>query len=85
MRLSTEDPVLHKSWLVLATWSTLGWVQIPLNYLGNRSRILASLLYFLGWIVLLMGVASHPPFYQYYVPPIIAGAITLIALNFIIP
>ncbi|XP_076243690.1 GPI inositol-deacylase [Calliopsis andreniformis] len=85
MRLITEDPLLYKSWIVLVAWSTLGWVQIPPNYRGNRSRILASVLYFLGWVVLLMGAAPNPPFYQYYMPPIVAGAVTLITLNFIIP
>ncbi|XP_053973079.1 GPI inositol-deacylase isoform X1 [Hylaeus volcanicus] len=85
MRLSTEDPLLYQSWIVLVACSTSGWLQIPPNYLGIRSRVLASALYFLGWIVLLMGAATRPTFYQYYIPPIVAGITSLITLNFIIP
>lgn len=85
MKLSTEDPLLVHSWTVLVACSTLGWVQIPPNNLGNRSRVLARILYFSGWVVLLMGAAPRASFYQYYMPPIVAGAITLIALNFIVP
>ena len=85
MKLSTEDPLLVHSWTVLVACSTLGWVQIPPNNLGNRSRVLARILYFSGWVILLMGAAHHASFYQYYMPPIVAGAITLIALNFIVP
>ncbi|XP_015438322.1 PREDICTED: GPI inositol-deacylase [Dufourea novaeangliae] len=85
IRLSTEDSLLYQSWIVLVACSTLGWLQIPPNYLGIRSRALASVLYFLGWITLLMGAATRPQFYQYYIPPIVAGATSLITLNFIIP
>lgn len=83
-RLSTEDPLLYQSWIVLVACSTSGRLQIPPNYLGIRSRILSSILCFLGWIVLSMGAASRPPFYQYYIPPITAGVSSLITLNFIV-
>ncbi|XP_060811024.1 GPI inositol-deacylase isoform X1 [Bombus pascuorum] len=83
MRLSSEDPLLLQSWIVLVTCSTMGWVQLPSNNYKNRSQILSSILCFLGWVVLLMGAAPHPAFYQYYIPPIVAGAIAIIALNVI--
>ncbi|XP_012138951.2 GPI inositol-deacylase isoform X2 [Megachile rotundata] len=82
MRLSTEDPLLLKSWVILVACSTLGWVQIPSND-GIRSKILSRILYFVGWIVLSMGAAYHPAFYQYYMPPIVAGIIAMVALNFV--
>ncbi|XP_043264024.1 GPI inositol-deacylase-like [Colletes gigas] len=84
MRLSTEDPLLYQSWIVLIACSTSGWLQISPNNIGTRSQVLASILYFLGWVLLSMGAASNPPFYQYYIPPIIAGTTTLITLNFMI-
>lgn len=83
MRLSTEDPLLLQSWIILVACSTLGWVQVPTNHQGIRSQLLSSILYFVGWVVLSMGAANHPPFYQYYVPPTVAGVTAIIALNFI--
>ncbi|CAK9833286.1 GPI inositol-deacylase [Anthophora retusa] len=83
MRLSTEDPLLLQSWIVLVTCSTMEWVQFPSNNHNTRSQILSSILCFLGWVILLMGAAPHPPFYQYYMPPLIAGAVAIISLNFI--
>lgn len=81
--MSTEDPLLYHSWTILVACSTLGWLQIPPKYLGIRSQALASVLYFVGWIILLMGAADRPQFYQYYMPPIVAGVTSLITLNFI--
>lgn len=83
MKLSSEDSLLLQSWIILVTCSTMGWVQLPSNNHKNRSQILSSILCFLGWVVLLMGAAPHPPFYQYCIPPIVAGTISIIALNFI--
>ncbi|XP_034175717.1 GPI inositol-deacylase [Osmia lignaria lignaria] len=83
MRLSTEDPLLLQSWIILVACSTLGWVQVPTNHQGTRSQLLSSILYFVGWIVLSMGAANHPSFYQYYIPPTVAGITAIIALNFI--
>ncbi|XP_076379241.1 GPI inositol-deacylase isoform X2 [Megalopta genalis] len=83
IRLTTEDPLLHQSWIILVVCSTLGWLQIPPKYQAIRSQVLASILYFIGWIILLMGAASHPQFYQYYIPPVVAGIASLITLNFI--
>ncbi|XP_078034051.1 GPI inositol-deacylase isoform X2 [Augochlora pura] len=83
IRLTTEDPLLHQSWLILTVCSTLGWLQIPPKYQAIRSQVLARILYFIGWIILLMGAASRPQFYQYYIPPIVAGIASLITLNFI--
>ncbi|KOC65133.1 GPI inositol-deacylase, partial [Habropoda laboriosa] len=80
MKLSTEDPLLRLSWIVLITCNTMGWVQLPSNNVKSRSQIMSSILCFLGWVILLMGAAPHPPFYQYYMPPIIAATF---ALNFI--
>ncbi|XP_076290092.1 GPI inositol-deacylase [Lasioglossum baleicum] len=81
MRLTTEDPLLHQSWIVLVACSTSGWLQIPPKYQAIRSQVLASVLYFVGWIILSMGAASRPQFYQYYVPPIVAGVASLITMN----
>ncbi|XP_031831739.1 GPI inositol-deacylase isoform X2 [Nomia melanderi] len=83
IRLSTEDPLLYHSWTILVACSTLGWLQIPPKYQGIRSQALASVLYFVGWIILLIGAADRPQFYQYYMPPIVAGVTSLITLNFI--
>lgn len=83
MKLSSEDSLLLQSWIILVICSTMGWVQLPSNNHKSRSRILSSILCFLGWIVLLMGAAPHPSFYQYCIPPIVAGIISIIALNFI--
>ncbi|XP_076646115.1 GPI inositol-deacylase isoform X2 [Halictus rubicundus] len=80
-QLTTEDPLLHQSWIVLVACSTSGWLQIPTKYQEIRSQVLASVLYFVGWIILSMGAASRPQFYQYYVPPIVAGVASLITLN----
>lgn len=85
MRLSTEDPLLLQSWIVLVACSTMGWVEISPNDRIMRSQVLSSILCFLGWLVFLMGAAPNPPFYQCYMPPIIAGAVCLISLNFIFP
>ncbi|XP_017887892.1 GPI inositol-deacylase isoform X2 [Ceratina calcarata] len=83
MRLSNEDPLLLQSWILLVTYSTMGWVQIPSNDRKIRSQILSSILCFLGWVVLLMGATPRPSFCQYYVPPVMALAIGTVALNFI--
>lgn len=83
MKLSSEDSLLLQSWIILVTCGTMGWVQLPSNNHKTRSQILSSILCFLGWVVLLMGAAPHPPFYQYCIPPIVAGTISIIALNFI--
>lgn len=80
MRISTEDALLLQSWTVLVTCSTMGWVQIPSNIRKSESQILSSILCFLGWVVLLMGAATNPSFYQYYIPPIIAGVVVIIAI-----
>lgn len=85
MRLSTEDPVLMTSWIVLAACSTLGIIQISSNYNGYRSLILSNILRFTSWVILSMTAAPRPSFYQYCMPPITATVITLITLNSIIP
>ncbi|CAL7936022.1 unnamed protein product [Xylocopa violacea] len=85
MRLSTEDSLLLQSWIILVTCSTMGWVQISSSNHKVRSQILSSILCFLGWVVFFMGATPHPPFYQHYMPPIVAGATALITLNYIFP
>lgn len=83
MRLANEDPLLLQSWILLVTYSTMGWVQIPSNNRKIRSQILSSILCFLGWVVLLMGATPRPSFFQYYIPPVMALAIGTVAFNFI--
>lgn len=85
MRLTTEDPVLMISWLILAICSTLGIVQISPIHKGYRSFILSNILRFTSWIILSMTAAPRPSFYQWCMPPITATVITLITLNSIIP
>ncbi|KAK9296931.1 hypothetical protein QLX08_009191 [Tetragonisca angustula] len=83
MKLSSEDPLLLQSWIVLVTCSTMGWVQFSSNNRKNQSQILSSILCFSGWVILLMGAAPYPAFYQYYMPPAVAGVTIIIALNVI--
>jgi len=85
MRLSTEDSVLMISWTILTVCSTLDIVQISPNHKGYRSLILSNILRFTSWVILSMTAASRPSFYQWYMPPITATIVTLIALNSIIP
>ncbi|KAL0098338.1 hypothetical protein PUN28_002446 [Cardiocondyla obscurior] len=85
MRLSTEDPVLMISWIIIAACSNLGIVQISLNHKGYRSLILANILRFTSWVILSTTAAPRPSFYQWCMPPIIAAGITLVTLNSLIP
>lgn len=83
--LSREDPLLLKSWLVLVACSTSGLFQIPTEHQGLRTHFFANTLRLISWIVLSMGAASQPAFYQRLMPPTIAGATALIVLNHILP
>ncbi|KAG7202383.1 hypothetical protein KM043_018700 [Ampulex compressa] len=85
MRLSTENPLLLKSWMMLVTCSTLGFVQISPTSRGSRSQALTSILYFISWLVLALAATPEPSFYQCYMPPIVAFSVAFIVLNHIIP
>ncbi|XP_066603926.1 GPI inositol-deacylase [Prorops nasuta] len=84
-RLSTEDPVLLLSWVIIISCGTLDIVQIPSKYMGLRSEVLANVIRFLSWVILSTASSEHPASYHCHLPPVIAGVIILIALNYLIP
>ncbi|XP_011310677.1 GPI inositol-deacylase [Fopius arisanus] len=85
-RLSTEDPIMLWSWVIITGWGSLGLVRIPkrhsneyINFVGvNLQRIL-------GWMLLLTAGSTNPAFYQWTIPPIVALSITCIVLLSLLP
>ncbi|XP_063979734.1 GPI inositol-deacylase [Diachasmimorpha longicaudata] len=80
-RLSTEDPIMLWSWVVITGWGSLGLVRIPKSHPNKYINLIGvNLQRILGWSSLLAAGSKHPAFYQWTIPPIVAISITCIVI-----
>ncbi|KAK0173019.1 hypothetical protein PV328_006274 [Microctonus aethiopoides] len=73
-RLSTEDPIMLGSWIVLAVWSSLGFVKLPIMFEYHCYRLdpitIAQRIF--GWLLLWIAGSHNPADHQWMIPPIVA-------------
>ncbi|XP_015119466.1 GPI inositol-deacylase [Diachasma alloeum] len=80
-RLSTEDPIMLWSWVVITGWGSLGLVRIPKRHTNKYINLIGvNLQRILGWLLLLTAGSKNPAFYQWTIPPIVALSITCIVI-----
>ncbi|XP_043274564.1 GPI inositol-deacylase isoform X2 [Venturia canescens] len=87
-RLTTEDPTMMVSWLVLTCWGSLGLVEIPIDEsprMSNRRLLCANILRLLAWFIAFTTALENSAYYQWTVPPLVAFAVTCLALLSLLP
>lgn len=79
-RLTTEDPVLLYSWILLVICGTLGLVEVPCKRNSVVIRIISFLLRYIAWLIICLTRVPTSFFYQWWLTPSVTVFMILISI-----
>lgn len=86
--MTTEDPTLLMSWVVLTGWGSLGLLDIPPSRSDNPSKrriLCGSILRLVAWILAGTAASRDSARYQWIVAPLVTTGLSSVAMLSMFP